>query len=422
MDPMTTPEPLDRPTPDARNTSPHTVTEPSIFDADLLAQCVQCGFCLSSCPTYEVTHLEEHGPRGRILAMRLADAGDLPLSDPDIKESLETCVQCRACELVCPSLVEFGSLIETARTEMARRDPPRGLRGLAHRVGFWALARRNWLRAGVAGLAILQLLRLDRLMPATLRPSRRVRLGDLRRGYRRPRGVRTRGPAYVFRGCVMDQMFRATHQAVADVLGSVGFDPRFEPAPPCCGALHTHAGREDEARGLALQTIRSYAGTDGPIVVDSAGCGAAMKEYGHLLGTPEATAFSARVVDLSEVVTPAEVAERARPVPLELAYQAPCHGRNVQRLGDAPLELLRAIPGLTLIEPDDEHLCCGSGGIYSIEQPEFGNALLEKKDASLQRTGAGGVVSGNPGCAMQIARAGWEIHHPAELLARAMRP
>jgi glycolate oxidase iron-sulfur subunit len=157
-------------------------------------------------------------------------------------------------------------------------------------------------------------------------------------------------------------------------------------------------------------------------VVDSAGCGAAMKEYGHLLGTPEATAFSARVVDLSEVVTPAEVAERARPVPLELAYQAPCHGRNVQRLGDAPLELLRAIPGLTLIEPDDEHLCCGSGGIYSIEQPEFGNALLEKKDASLQRTGAGGVVSGNPGCAMQIARAGWEIHHPAELLARAMRP
>ncbi len=414
---MTTPEPSER-----TASSPHAVTEPSIFDADLLAQCVQCGFCLSSCPTYEVTHLEEHGPRGRILAMRLADAGDLPLTDPDVKASLETCVQCRACELVCPSLVEFGSLIETARTELARREPPRGLRGLAHRVGFWALARRSWLRAGVAGLALTQLLRLDRLLPSPLRPARRVRFRDLRRGYRRPGGVRTRGPAYVFRGCIMDQMFHRTHQAVADVLGAIGFDPRFEPAPPCCGALHTHAGREDQARDLARQTIAAYAATEGPIVVDSAGCGAAMKEYGHLLHTPEAVAFSARVVDLSELVTPEEVAEHARPVPLQLAYQAPCHGRNVQRLGDRPLELLRAIPELSLIEPDDQHLCCGSGGIYSIEQPDFGNALLAKKDASLRRTGADGVVSGNPGCAMQIARAGWEIHHPAELLARAMHP
>jgi glycolate oxidase iron-sulfur subunit len=419
---MTTPEPTPGPGAGTAASSPHTVSEPSIFDADLLAQCVQCGFCLSSCPTYEVTHLEEHGPRGRILAMRLADAGDLPLTDPEVRESLETCVQCRACELVCPSLVEFGSLIETARTELARREPPRGLRGLAHRVGFWALARRAWLRAGVAGLALTQLLRLDRILPDTLRPARRVRFSDLRRGYRRPGGVRTRGAAYVFRGCIMDQMFRGTHQAVADVLAAIGFDPRFEPAPPCCGALHTHAGREDQARDLARQTIAAYAGTEGPIVVDSAGCGAAMKEYGHLLHTPEATAFSARVVDLSELVTPQEVAEHARPVPLQLAYQAPCHGRNVQRLGDRPLELLRAIPELSLVEPDDQHLCCGSGGIYSIEQPEFGNALLEKKDASIRRTGADGVVSGNPGCAMQIARAGWEIHHPAELLARAMHP
>jgi glycolate oxidase iron-sulfur subunit len=392
----------------------------SIFDADLLAQCVQCGFCLSSCPTYEVTHLEEHGPRGRILAMRLADSGELPLTDPDLAESLETCVQCRACELVCPSLVEFGSLIETARTELAIRRPPRGIRGVAHRIGFWALARRGCLRIGVAGLAVLQALPLDRAMPSRLRPARRVRLADLRREYRMPAVEGARGDAFVFRGCVMDQMFRPVHQAVGDVLGAVGFTPRFEPAPPCCGALHVHAGREDEAHALAAQTIAAYADTEGPIVVDSAGCGAAMKEYGHLLDTPEAHAFSARVKDLSEVLTPEEVAERATPVNLRLAYQAPCHLKNVQRAGDAPLELLRAIPGLQMIEPDDEHLCCGSGGIYSIEQPDFGDALLAKKDASLHRTGARGVVSGNPGCAMQIARAGWEIHHPAELLARAL--
>jgi glycolate oxidase iron-sulfur subunit len=394
----------------------------SIFDPDQLAACVQCGFCLSSCPTYEVTHLEEHGPRGRILAMRLADSGELPLTDPDVTASLETCVQCRACEDVCPSLVPYGALIETARTELARREPLRGIRGLAHAVGFRVLVRRGLLRLGVLGLAVAQAVRLDRVIPARLRPARRVRVRDLRRPYRTPPGRGEKGDAFVFRGCVMDAMFRDVHQAVADTLAGVGYRPRFEPAPPCCGALHTHAGRADEAHTLAEATIAAYAGTTGPIVVDSAGCGAAMKEYGHLLGTPEAEAFSQRVVDLSEVLDPAEVAARARRVQGTLVYQAPCHLKNVQKLADAPLELLRAIPNLTVLEPDDEQLCCGSGGIYSFEQPEFGDALLARKDASYRRTGADGVVSGNPGCAMQIARAGWEIHHPAQLLAMALAP
>ena len=403
------------------------IRDGSIFDPEQLAACVQCGFCLSSCPTYEITHLEEHGPRGRILAMRLADAGELSLHDPDVADSLETCVQCRSCEDVCPSLVQFGSLIETARTELVERKPPRGLRGIIHAVGFWALARRGVLRAGMALLSLAQLLRIDGVLPHRMRPNRRVRLRDLARSYRTTDGIRgpeagTRGDAFVFRGCLMDAMFRDVHQAVADVLGAVGFRPRFEPAPPCCGALQAHAGRADEAHALARTVIDSYAGTEGPIVVDSAGCGAAMKEYGHLLGTPEAVAFSARVVDLTELVQPAEVAEHARTVPLTLVYQAPCHLKNVQQVKSEPVELLRAIPGLTLLEPDDEQLCCGSGGIYSIEQPEFGDALLARKDASFRRTGARGVVSGNPGCALQIARAGWEIHHPAVLLARALKP
>jgi glycolate oxidase iron-sulfur subunit len=393
-----------------------------IFDPDELAACVQCGFCLSSCPTYEVTHLEEHGPRGRILAMRLADAGELPLTDPDLAASLETCVQCRACEDVCPSLVPYGSLIETARTELTRRTPPRGVRGLVHALGFRVLARRGLLRLGVLGLAVAQRLRLDRLLPARLRPAMPVRVRDVRRPYRTPPGLGEKGDAFVFRGCVMDAMFRDVHQAVADTLAGVGYRPRFAPAPPCCGALQSHAGRADEARGLAEATIDAYASTSGPIVVDSAGCGAAMKEYGHLLGTPEARTFSERVVDLSEVLEPEEVAARARPVAGSLVYQAPCHLKNVQKLADRPLSLLRAIPDLTVLEPDDEQLCCGSGGIYSLEQPEFGDALLDRKDASLRRSGADGVISGNPGCAMQIARAGWKIHHPAQLLAMAIGP
>jgi glycolate oxidase iron-sulfur subunit len=392
----------------------------SLFDPEQLTQCVQCGFCLSSCPTYEVTHLEEHGPRGRILAMRLADTGELPLTDPEVAASLETCVQCRACEEVCPSLVDFGALIETARTELARREPPTGIRRLAHEVGFRALPRPALLRIAARGLAFAQASRLDRVLPSHLRPARRVRVRDLDRPYRVPAGEGWRGEAFVFRGCVMDALFRDVHQATADVLAAIGYRPRFEPAPPCCGALQAHAGRATESHDLAAATVAAYAGTTGPIVVDAAGCGAAMKGYGALLGTVEGHDFSARVVDLSEVVTPDEVAAAGRPVPLTLAYQAPCHLKNVQRLGAVPLTLLRAIPGLTLVEPDDQHLCCGSGGIFSAEQPEFGDALLARKDASLRRTEADGVVSGNPGCAMQIARAGWEVHHPAELLARSL--
>ena len=395
----------------------------SIFDADQLAACVQCGFCLSSCPTYETTHLEEHGPRGRILAMRLVEEGELAIDDPDVVDSMETCVQCRACEVVCPSLVEFGALMETARAAINEQQPPTGVEGRAQEVLFLGLRHRWLLRAGTILLALAQALRLDRVLPARLRPARRVRLGDTLQGYRLPPpGAPARGEAFLFRGCVMDGMFRDVHRATAQVLAAVGYRPRFEPAPPCCGALSAHAGRESEAHAMAEATIAAYAGTTGPILVNSAGCGGAMKEYGTLLGTEEARAFSARVKDLSELVTPEEVAARGSEVPLTLADQAPCHLKNVQGLADQARALVAAIPGLTLLEPDDEQQCCGSGGIYSYLQPAFGDAMLARKDASFQRTGADGVVSGNPGCAMQIGRKGWETHHPAQLLARSLTP
>lgn len=402
-----------------------------VFDADQLAQCVQCGFCLSSCPTYEVTHLEEHGPRGRILAMRLVDSGEASLDDPEVRDSLETCVQCRACEAVCPSLVEFGALIETARAELTELQPPRGLRALGHRVGFTALRHPRVLLVGGLLLSVAQSLGLDRILPARARPSHRVRLRSLLRPVAAsPSATRVavetgsvaRGDAFVFRGCVMDVLFRDVHVAVADVLTTMGYSVRADIAPPCCGALQAHGGRADEAHDLAAATVAAYAGTEGPIVVDSAGCGGAMKAYGHLLGTDEARAFSARVVDLTELVDPDEVRRLGSDVGMTAAYQAPCHLRNVQRAADTQRSLLAAVPGLELREPDDEQLCCGSGGIYSLEQPEFGDAMLARKDESLRRTGARVVVSGNPGCAMQIARAGWEVVHPAQVLARALVP
>ncbi len=409
-------------------TAPHTT---GVFDADRLAQCVQCGFCLSSCPTYELTHLEEYGPRGRILAMRLVQEGELSIDDPDVRDSLETCVQCRACEAVCPSLVDFGSLMETARAEIAERRPPSGLRGVAHGIGFASLRRPGLLRAGAMLLSVAQLLRLDVVLPRRARPRHRVRLRQLLRPVAASApaaraaaeaSLAARGDAFLFRGCVMDVLFRDVHLAVADVLTALGYTVRTDVAPPCCGALQAHSGRESEAHAMAEATVAAYTGTEGPIVVDSAGCGGAMKEYGKLLGTDEARAFSARVVDLAELVDAEELARRGHDVGMRAAYQAPCHLKNVQRAADGQRALLAAVPGLELLEPDDEQLCCGSGGIYSMEQPELGDAMLERKDASLRRTGAKVVISGNPGCSMQIARTGWEVVHPAQVLARALVP
>lgn len=390
-----------------------------IFDPDQLSQCVQCGFCLSSCPTYEVTHLEEHGPRGRILGMRLVAEGEFTIDHPDVLDSLETCVQCRACEEVCPSLVEFGALMEDARAAMRDHAPPQGTQGRAQQVGYATLPRRGLLKTGILGLSALQATRADRLLPDHLRVARRVRARDVLRPLRDDRHA-PGTPAFVFRGCVMDGLFRDVHQATVDVLAAAGYAPSLSPAPPCCGALHIHAGREHEAHRLAQEVIDAYEGTEGPIVVDSGGCGAAMKEYGEWLGTAQAEAFSARVQDLTEVIEPSMLAG-ARPVRARMAYQSPCHQKNVQRLGDTPRALLSAIPGLEVVEPDDWHLCCGSGGAYSLLQPELGDALLDKKTDALTRTGCTDVISGNPGCALQIARGGFRVWHPAHLLARALR-
>ena len=408
--------PAPRPDDGSGEAAPHA----PLFDSAQLSQCVQCGFCLSSCPTYEVSHLEEHGPRGRILGMRLVQDGEISLDHPDVVDSLVTCVQCRACEEVCPSLVEFGPLMETARAQLLQVTPPKGRRRLAHELGYRALGRRGILRAGALGLAAAQATRADRLLPDRMRVRRRVRPSQVLRRLRDHRDA-DGPPALVFRGCVMDQLFADVHQDTIGVLEAIGYAPTTEPAPPCCGALHVHAGRDREARRLAGDVVDAYHDTTGPIVVDSGGCGAAMKEYGHLLGTARAKAVAARVVDLSEIVTADDLAG-ARPVPARMAFQAPCHVKNVQRLGSRPLELLRAIPDLELVEPDDWHLCCGSGGAYSLEHPEFAEQLLTRKADAIARTGATEVVSGNPGCALQLARAGLTVWHPAQLLARALVP
>lgn len=389
-----------------------------IFDAHQLAQCVECGLCLSSCPTYAVTHLEQHGPRGRIQGMRLAQAGEIDLTDPDSLDSIETCVQCRACEAVCPSDVEFGALMEDARHDLHRRRPPRGLRAAVERAGYGLLAHRGLLRVATVLLMLAQALRLDRLLPPRLRLPVRLRAGDVLAPLRGSGGVAGR-PAHLFRGCVMDQWFRPVHAATVRVLAAAGYRVRTDPAPACCGALHLHAGRADQARRLARAVVAAYRDTTGPVVVDSGGCAAMLKEYGRLLATPEAEAFAARVVDVTEAVGPHDLPPLRR-LPLTVAYQASCHLRNVARVDAEPRRLLAAVPGLRLVEPADGQLCCGAGGAYSLTHPEFADPLRERKAGALAATGCSVVATGNPGCALQLARAGLAVVHPVELLARAL--
>lgn len=440
-----------------------------IFDERLLAQCVSCGFCLPSCPTFQVTHREEHGPRGRIAGMRLVQAGELSSDDSSYLESMETCVQCRACEPACPSGVQFGALMEQARAAIhegptapnsaggsASRAPfgPRRLDSEApregaspdpeppaaaehptegHRPGVVARTWKGILR-GVTGTALVvlgsrpllriltvfvslgQLLRLDRLFPAHMRVPRRIRIRDMLR----PLPASGVGdPAWLFRGCVMDAWFRPVHHASVRVLDHAGYNVRTAPAPACCGAIHLHLGREHAARKLARKVIDAFRDTEGPIVVNSAGCGAAMQEYGRLVGTSEAKAFSERVRDFSDVVRAGR--ERAfRPVDLAIVYQSACHLRNVQRCDHQPTDLLAEVPSLRICRPLDGELCCGAGGAYALTQPEFARKMRDRKVVALQETGAATVVSGNPGCMLHLEGAGLRVLHVAEILARGL--
>jgi glycolate oxidase iron-sulfur subunit len=370
-----------------------------------LAGCVSCGLCLPHCPTFRATGEEALSPRGRIAAMRAVHHDDAPVSD-EFVHFMETCVQCRGCEPACPSGVQFGSLMEGTRTTLAQqgRITPRW-----QRAAFAVLPRHRLLLAGSTMLAVAQRLRL---VPR--------RLGLSRLPLRRGRAVAATGnDAWLFTGCVMDAWLRDTHRNTAAVLDVLGVSYRLpQRGGGCCGALHAHAGLGDAARALATRVIHSMPG-DAPIIVNSAGCGAALKEYGHLVGTPEAEAFSKRVSDVSEFVAQhidqLPAARHVGPV----IVQDPCHLRHVQKQHQAVRTMLASMA--TIVELDDDGLCCGAGGAYSALQPELAGQVRDRKLAAIQRAGGGTVVSANPGCAMHLAAAGLTVRHPIDIVAEALR-
>ena len=336
--------------------------------------------------------------------MRAVHFDDAAVSG-DFVRFIETCVQCRGCEPACPSGVPFGQLMEGTRDTLAgqNRMTPRW-----QRLGYRVLGHHRLLLAGSTLLAIAQ---RAHLVPKRLGLPRLA----LRRGVS---PAATGDQTWLFTGCVMDAWQRNTHRNTATVLTAVGATYR----PPaaggeCCGALHIHAGLTDEAKQLARRVMRSMPG-EAPIVVNSAGCGAALKDYGHLLGTAEAQAFSARVRDASEFVAPLvdrlAVVRRLGPV----TVQDPCHLRHVQRAHLSVRTMLAAVADV--VELDDEGLCCGAGGAYSTLQPELAGQIRERKLAAIERAGPQVVASANPGCSIHLAAAGVNVKHPMDLVAEAL--
>jgi glycolate oxidase iron-sulfur subunit len=386
------------------------------LDENELVSCVACGLCLPHCPTYRVTGLETASPRGRIAAMQAVEFGGAPI-DATFERYMEECVQCRGCEAACPSSVPFGHLMEGSRAALDehRRTDRSWRRRVAEWVGYRVVLPHHWLLLALTWV-LLAAQRL-RLVP------RRFGLPRLSaRSLARPlRANPDEADAYLFPGCVMDAWQRDVHRAALRVMGAtharVGLPGR---GGDCCGALHVHAGRTDEARRLARRVIASMPG-GAPVVVDSAGCGAAMKDYGRLVGGAEAEAFSARVRDFSEWVAERGV-PGARPTGQRIVVQDPCHLRHVQRAAGAVRSVLGA--AYDLADTDDDGLCCGAGGAYAGLQPALAGDIRERKVAAIRRAAGPGaeprVASANPGCAMHLAAAGLDVRHPAELLAAAL--
>lgn len=396
---------------------------------DGIMTCVHCGFCLQACPTYLAVGDENDSPRGRILLMRSVVEGDLSIDDPAFTSHIDRCLGCRGCETACPSGVPYGQLLEATRATMVQREPP----PLVARIILSLFARPRLMRPLLAAARAFRATGLPRLLA---RLPGRVGFGfgmlasttsPLRHRTYRGVGSGERGRVATLRGCVMEGLFAETNRATERTLVCNDYSLADAPGQGCCGALHAHAGDLEGARSLARRNIAAFerSGAD-YIAVNASGCGAMMKEYGHLLADdPEwaarAAALSERVRDVSELLA----AAGPRPggaLPLRVTYDAPCHMVHAQRVVRPPLQLLESIPGIELVPLTDADQCCGSAGIYNLVQPELATRVLEPKLANIESTGARYVATGNPGCLMHIGsgllRAGQSARavHPVELL------
>lgn len=401
-----------------------------------LDPCVHCGFCLPACPTYLATGDENDSPRGRIVLMQALERGDTAIIDSALTIHLENCLGCRGCEPACPSGVQYGRALETARRTLAgSHGLSVSLRALLAVFGSPKLWRpgftlARWLRASGLPARLAARSRLGFAMgmlgasrQANFRPAQPTQVSgrdqSADRSGRRP-------TVALFRGCVMDTLFGHVHEATVRTLGANGFDVVEVRGQVCCGALHEHAGATAGARALAATNVAAFGRHADLIVVNSAGCGAMLKDYGELVNTSAAHGLAGRVRDISELLS--EAGPRAgAPLPCDVAYDAACHLQHAQGIVSQPLDILRAVPELRLRVLPGSDQCCGSAGLYSVLRPSLARAVLEPKinDIASLVPRPKFLATGNPGCLMQIGAgllaAGLDIDvvHPVELLDRS---
>jgi glycolate oxidase iron-sulfur subunit len=411
---------------------------------DLLQRCVHCGFCLPTCPTYAVLGVEMDSPRGRIRLMETVWQGRVEVTSDPFEQHMYGCLDCRACETACPSGVEFGKLMEGARSQIEAARPRSLRERLIRRAAFQGLLPRPAVLGTFVHFSVLSkrlgaaavLRAIGRRVSVARRLAALLDLVPDRASSRAlpatyPARGEVRGRVALFTGCVMRAAFADTNGATARVLARNGFEVVVPETQTCCGALHAHAGERVDARVLARRNIASLEGLEvDAFIVNAAGCGAALKEYGWLLKddpawSERATRFASRVKDASEFLGDAGLTAAPGPLSARVAYDDPCHLLHGQRIREQPRALLAAIPELKVVPLGEADWCCGSAGTYNVTQPELSAKLLERKVDHITRSGAEMVVTANPGCQMQIAaglraaRAPVTVIHLMDLLDRA---
>jgi glycolate oxidase iron-sulfur subunit len=391
--------------------------QPKIATLDIpeLYQCVHCGLCLNQCPTYRVLRLEPESPRGRIHLVKAAADGRIELNDR-FKEHLYLCLLCRACETACPSGVQYGHIAETARAVIG---PPgsklaRAILNLAFTqllpfpgrlkllFGLLRLYQRTGLQRLVQPVLPGKIRQMDAMLPAIPQGRFQANAHALSAIGRR------RAKVAVLNGCVMPLLFGDVNEATLRVLRRNGCEVVFPEGQTCCGALNTHNGETITAKEMARRNIDAFlnAGVDA-IVVNAAGCGAAMKEYGQFLTddpvyADKAEHFSFLVKDAGEFLAGIGLVGKLGELQMTVTYQDPCHLAHGQRVRSQPRQLLQAIPGLKLVEMNGSDRCCGSAGIYNITHTEMSLQLLKEKMPAIADTGSEAVVAPNPGCMLQL--------------------
>ncbi len=408
--------------------------------------CVHCGLCLPNCPTYRISGRESDSPRGRIYLMR-GYAENLFEVTPEAKRHLDLCVACRNCETVCPSGVRMGEMVEVFRDEERRRNGTRGARELLvrfflrkiipHRSRIAALtdvlslfekAGLRWISRRAGRLVSRRLAGIEGILPPIPpRSERRIDRKAARNGGRFSPSGKPRVRVALFLGCMTSEWYAAAHQATIRVLTRNGCEVLVPRDQTCCGALHRHTGYMTDAAELFRKNANVFGSLKiDAVVVNAAGCGAALKEPPRIgdsqreslpdLGVP--------VRDVCEFLHEIGIAEPANAIEKRVAHHQPCHLVHAQRIGPEPAEsLLRKIPGLNLVPLHDADHCCGAGGIYNVLHPGMAQEILKEKIEAIEKSGAEIVVTGNPGCWLQIRSGlegrGIEILHPVELLDRA---